>query len=130
VSDAGFRRLWSDLQAAGEAERQREAADGLPLFDQPHTRARLTDPGTSHAAAAGSREQARAQRAAILAALRQYGPLTADELDARLHWRDTTAGRRMRELWQAGAVETTGEERPTRSGRAAEVWQLREARAA
>lgn len=104
----------------------------LPLFGDPlpdhrddpppHTRARPTDPPTSHAAAEGSREAARRQRACILACLRQYGDMTADELDDRLNWRPTTAGRRLSELARVGLIRSTGATRPTRSGHAAEVY--------
>lgn len=90
-----------------------------PLFPA-HTRARLTDPPTSHQAAAAV--DAAGQRAAILQAL-AGGAMTADEIDAALGWRVTTAGRRLGELYRLGRARTTGATRPTRSGRAAEVWE-------
>jgi|GEM_PF-3994483 len=120
-----FTRVWRDAQEARAAAQTPE----LPLF-APSPAARLTNPETSHAAAQSMREQARVQRASIVACLRQYGPQTADELDARLNWRPTTAGRRMAELAKLGTVRTNGETRPTRSGRAAEVWDVTEAKAA
>lgn len=109
-----FRREWAAFRARAAAA----APPGLSLF-APSTRARRTDPATSHAAAHA--QDGAAQRAAILAQL-AAGPMTADELDAALAWRPTTAGRRMRELWQLGLVRGTGQTRPTRSGRSAEVW--------
>jgi hypothetical protein len=92
-----------------------------PLF-APHTRARLHDAPTSHAAAAQA--HATEQRRLIVVALTAHGPMTADDIDMALGWRPTTAGRRMAELAHLGAALTTGATRPTRSGRAAEVWTL------
>lgn len=111
-----YDRLLADLQQGRVTE---QVAD-TPLFAA-STRARATDPGTSHAAAAAA--HADAQRAACLAALRQQGGLTADEVDAYLHWRPTTAGRRLGELRALGLIRATEQTRLTRSGRAALVWE-------
>jgi hypothetical protein len=127
MSDQGYRDLFDDLQAGQMRNRVAAETEGLDLF-APHTRARLTDPGTSHEAAAQA--HATEQRRLILLALDAAGPMTADEIDQYLNWRPTTSGRRMGELARIGTVRTTGEERRTRSGRMAEVWERVEARAA
>jgi hypothetical protein len=127
MSDQGYRDLYDDLRAGQMRDRAEAATDDTPLF-APHTRARLTNPGTSlHAA-----EQANVkdQQRFVLLALEAAGPMTADEIDQYLLWRPTTAGRRMGELARLGLIRTTGEERRTRSGRMAEVWERVEARAA
>lgn len=85
--------------------------------------ARTSDPHTSKDAARRSRETGAAQRAKILDAL-AIAPGTADELDQRCGFRPTTAGRRIRELAEAGLIQTDHSTRPTRSGRSAEVWGL------
>lgn len=89
----------------------------------PEPAARNSDPGTSHAAAAQARESAATQRDRILAYLRTHGPKTADELDAGLALRVTSAGRRLPELEERGFVEPTDEIRPTSNGRGARVWR-------
>lgn len=93
--------------------------DDLPLF------ARATDPSTSHRAADSMREAASGQRRRCLLFLRASGPMTAAELDCVIGWRVTTAGRRLVELERLGQVQRTEEERPTPSGRAAQVWKAR-----
>jgi hypothetical protein len=129
MSDQGYRQLWDDLRAGQRRERAEAATEDAPLF-APHTRARLTDPGTSHEAAASTVQTSAHQRRLVILALEAAGPMTADEIDAYLRWRPTTAGRRLHELRQVGMIRTTGVTKPTRSGRRAEVWELVEARAA
>ena len=129
MTDRGYRDLLDDLRRGQITERAAAATEGLDLF-APHTRARLTNPGTSHAAAAEAVQTSAHQRRLVILALEAAGPMTADEVDAYLGWRPTTAGRRMHELAHQGVIRTTGEERRTRSGRMAEVWTVTEARAA
>jgi predicted transcriptional regulator len=93
-----------------------------PLFEPVAPRARVADPSTSHDAAASMHEAAGLQRRILVNLLRAHGPMTADELDILADWRPTTAGRRLAECERLGAVQRTGATRPTRSGRAAEVW--------
>ena len=95
---------------------------GLPMFEAP--KARKTDPGTSKEAAASMATVAESQRQKILDTLRTRGPQTADSLDFLIRWRPTTAGRRLKELSEAGLVEMTGVKSRTRSGRKAYVWKL------
>ena len=89
---------------------------------QPHARA--TDPDTSHAAAESMVKPAEAQRRKILASLKRHGPATADEIDERIGWRPTTAGRRMKELVEVGKLRDTGDLLLTRSGRRATVYAV------
>ena len=86
-------------------------------------RARTTDPETSHEAAESVTQSAAGQRTRCLEALHEHGPLTADEIDALVGWRLTTAGRRLPELAELGHVKTTSEKRRTRTGRNAYVWR-------
>jgi len=129
MSDRGYRELLDDLRRGQITERAAAATEGLDLF-APHTRARLTNPGTSHEASEATVQTSAHQRRLVILALEAAGPMTADGIDSYLGWRDTTAGRRLSELARLGAVRTTGDTQPTRSGRSAEVWQLTEARAA
>lgn len=101
-----------------------EPTTGMQLRPCPRPRARRTDPDTSHEAAAGAVDTARHQRAHILRVLKEEGPLTADEIDALIGWRLTSAGRRLPELAETGAVERTTERRPTRTGSMAYVWRV------
>ena len=80
-------------------------------------RARSTDPKTSHDAAASMVEGAKAQRERILEILRERGPMNAYEIDKAIGWRETTAGRRLKELAHpnVGLVKMTVHTRATRS---------------
>lgn len=101
-----------------------QGTEGLPMFTP---RARTTDPDTSHDAALSMAVPSQAQRAAAHVALTKHGPMTADEIDAMLEgdgWRTTTAGRRLSELAEMGAVVRTDDKRKTRSGRMAYVWMV------
>lgn len=101
-------------------------APALDLFDVV-TRARTSDPATSHTAAA--MVDAEGQRGRIMDVLRALykdvglaGGLTADQLDEMIGWRLTTAGRRLSELRVRELVIPCGE-RLTRSGRPATVYR-------
>ena len=97
--------------------------DDLPLFAVTHSR--LHGEPTSLEAARDIAHHADVQREEILYHLREYGPATADGLDGALDWRPTTAGRRLPDLVREGLVEWTGETRPTRSGRKANVYRVK-----
>lgn len=101
--------------------------------------ARVTDPATSHAAAASMREGATAQRDRILALLSERGlnalgiiGATANEIDRAFGWRDGTAGRRLSEMdkvlgWAEPLLRLSsrkGITRPTESGRPAQVYVI------
>lgn len=109
--------------AEAQLMRRAPVTDDLPLFAAPAARA--TDPATSHDAARSMADgPAEAQAHAILRALLTYGDATADALDARIGWRDTTAGRRLKELDRAGYAYPLQGTAVTRSGRKAHLWRL------
>ncbi|MEB3196134.1 MAG: hypothetical protein VKP62_02925, partial [Candidatus Sericytochromatia bacterium] len=112
----GWHKLVAQHLMAGAAQ---QAAD-LPLF-APETRARATDPVTSHQAAERAAPAASGQRACVLAVLRQYGDLTYREIDQRLNWH-TGAQRRLPELERLGLARPTGDERD-----GCRVWTAMEA---
>lgn len=93
------------------------------VLDDPRTKARATDPATSHAAAAQANFAA-AHRGKILAAL-AAGPATAEELSRRCGLRYEAVSRRLSELERAGQAEPTGETRMGSAGRAMRVWRRR-----
>jgi len=78
---------------------------------------------TSYQAAQNAARSAADQCHQLWNALLAWGPLTADEADARLGWRPTTSGRRMADLVDDGRAEATGERRLTRSRRWANVFK-------
>lgn len=80
---------------------------------------------TSHKAALSMAEHAAVQRQQILDSLVNEGAATCDELDVRLGFRPTTAGRRLPDLVRDGLVQRVdGVTRKTRSGRAASVFKV------
>jgi hypothetical protein len=81
------------------------------------TRARRTDPATSHEA--GKLASLSQGHFAVLSWLQAHGPATADEVEES--WRG--AWRRFSELERAGLIEPTGELRQTRFGRKARVFR-------
>lgn len=95
--------------------------DDLPLFAVTHSR--LHGEPTSYEAAKSMSRHAQIQVLRLYAALLDHGPMTCDEIDRMNEWRPTTAGRRVADAERAGLVEFTGETRPTRSGRKANVYR-------
>ena len=59
-----------------------------------------------------------------IASLLREGELTDDELEERLGMRHQTVSATRRGMVKDGYVEATGDRRPTRSGRSAQVWRL------
>jgi hypothetical protein len=88
-------------------------------------RVRVTDPDTSHDAAALDRARDRDRAYAALA--RAPEGLTDFELGAAIGRQQTSAGKRRGELRDAGLVVDSGERRPAPSGSRAIVWRLVEA---
>lgn len=88
------------------------------------TRARRTDPATSHAAAAAAGELARHHAAAILGALVQAGErgLTIHEAAGVTGIDHVAVARRLPELERRGVVRATELTRLSPSRRAARVW--------
>lgn len=97
----------------------------LDIFTQP-ARARLTDPSTSHEAAASVSGISRAQ-ALILDILKTYGPMTDDEiLRVYLHSEDISpSGCRSRRatLVDMGRVRDSGLRGKTASNRNCVIWK-------
>ena len=108
---------WQREQAQRVLERiQENRVEFEPL-------ARVTDPETSHLAAANARERAKAQRAQILEALKTRS-MTNDQLDEHFGWREGTASRRTVELLRSGDLFRPGNKRKTRTGEMALVNSL------
>lgn len=97
------------------------------IYHHDTPRARVTDPATSHAAAASVTNVTDTQHR-ILAAYRQHGPMTDEELCQRLAAETgrpvSVSGIRTRraELVEMGKVHDTDTGKPTTTGRMAIVW--------
>jgi predicted ArsR family transcriptional regulator len=87
-----------------------------PLF-------RLLDPPTSKAAGKAAKEFARGHERKILDAL-AAGPGTKDEIASRCGLTEQQVIRRMHVLERDGLVQTTGQTRPSASGRAGRVYRV------
>jgi predicted ArsR family transcriptional regulator len=70
-----------------------------------------------------SRERKQADHRRILAALEEHGGLTCDELVELLGLLHQTASARLNGMAAKGLAHQSAERRPTRTGRAAVVWQ-------
>lgn len=110
----------TDLYTATLAARREAVARGEERFllDLMAPAARITDPVTSHAAAAMHQGVRAEQRRKLLAAFEAAGPdgLNADEADAACDFYTGTAGRRLHELESANLIRDTKTTRPTRRG--------------
>jgi hypothetical protein len=97
----------------------REEIDGRPV-------ARVSDPTTSWQAAADANRGAATLRARCLSALREAGDLGLTDFDLAdvVHSQQTSAGKRRKELMDAGLVENSGRTRPAPSGSQAIVWRV------
>ena len=87
-------------------------------------RARTSDPDTSHDAATSMKTHALVQCELVekfVIARGEYGA-TADEVDAGLGWRPTTAGRRMTNCVERKTLVKTKRKRKTRGKRDAYVY--------
>lgn len=93
-----------------------------PSFD--FTLARRTDPATSKAAAKAA-TFAQGHCRLILDSLTSHGPQTKDELAAHTGLDSVAVARRMATLRDGLLVRDSGATRPTTTGRAATVWELR-----
>lgn len=87
--------------------------------DQPGFR----EPDTSRKAAESIAPTASLLRGKCLAALRENGPMTADEIALRVGITPFSARPRCTELLALGMIEDTGERRRNDSGRSAKVWR-------
>lgn len=90
------------------------------------TLARRTDPETSKRAARQAQAFAGGHCLQILQALAQHGPQTKDELAGHTGLDSVAVARRMAQLRDDLLVRDSGKTRPTTTGRAATVWELRD----
>lgn len=103
--------------------RRRGTEDLGPLFAAPPSVA----VDTSRQAAAAIAPRAGTLRALVLGFLKQYGPMTAEQLEEISGLDGNTIRPRLVELRAAGRVEMTDDKRPTKSGGTARLWRAREA---
>jgi hypothetical protein len=93
-----------------------------------YTRARNTDPSTSHEAADSVKEFAHAHYRQILFALLAHGPLGKDGIATKANTNNREDGvaisRRLPELQKMGLVFPTGERVQSRSGRSEREWAI------
>ena len=116
--------IYDPLDADRRGKRKRKPSEGPSLFDEPHARARRTDPGTSHAAARSiSSERIRQSQAYVLGLLVQHGPMTDTALlEAANNVSPSGVRTRRSELVTQGLVEDTGKRVRLETGRHAIVW--------
>lgn len=81
------------------------------------------EPDTSRKAAESMAPTASLLREKCLAALRQHGPMTADEIAERVGITPFSCRPRCTELLALGHIADTGERRRNDSGRSAKVWR-------
>lgn len=85
--------------------------------------ARRTDPATSHSAAARVREFRARHADIILEALRQFGPMTVDEIAKRTRLQSQQINKRTPELARAGLARADAGVRGSASGRPERIWR-------
>lgn len=101
---------------------QGEKMNQLAIDFTPHKLARRRDPSTSKEAASRVKEFAAGQCAAILAALREKGPLGAEQIAAYLHFDAYAVRKRLADLEHAGKAKPLPMQRVTASGRHERIW--------
>ncbi len=79
--------------------------------------------GTSAAAAQDMLGRAQTLRDEVLAQLMQHGPMTADEIAARLRESNLAIRPRCSELLAKGKIKDSGQRRRNESGKSAVVWK-------
>lgn len=89
------------------------------------SRARSDDPPTSKAAAARTKEFDANHYGRIMDALRSIGSGTFHEIAGCMALQGQQVNKRLSELERMGAVERTGETRPSPSGRQCAVWRAK-----
>lgn len=91
-------------------------------FNLDAPRARIHDPATSHGAAIRAKDLAKQHAVLILGALAR-GPMGVDAISDAARLNAYQVSKRMVELQRAGAVELTGREVQSNSGRAQREWR-------
>ena len=96
----------------------------IAILNAPVSPARHTDPETAHVAAGANEDVRGAQRVAVLAHYRERGITgsTDYETGEKLCILRTSAGKRRKELCEAGLIVDSGSRRPTDTGSTAIVW--------
>lgn len=84
---------------------------------------RAHDPVTSFVAARMAREFAQAQCDRILAVLKAHGPLSKDQIAARLRLEGHAIGKRLPDLQKRGLAVPTDEIRKSAANRPERVWR-------
>lgn len=97
----------------------------LPLDFDARTHARRSDPATSKAAAAAAGELAKSHAEAIMACLKQYGYLTAEEIGDRTGLSMVQVARRLPDLEHLQLAEPIDRVKLTRSRRPARMWRAK-----
>jgi hypothetical protein len=114
------------VQQVTPLEYDEDAWGQPPISDGQREHARNTDPATSKRAAQGRDKNSTVgrgtQKHTLLAAYNVEGPMTADE--ACEHTRMLRAWRRVYDLLNGGFLADTGDERPSRQGRAQRVLKI------
>jgi Mn-dependent DtxR family transcriptional regulator len=95
----------------------------LAIDFSPVSHARRCDPDTSKEAASRVREFAAGQCAAILAVLREKGPLGAEQIAAYLSIEPYSTRKRLADLEHAGRAKPLPMQRVTASGRHERIWR-------
>lgn len=95
----------------------------LSINFEPRKLARRTDPATSHSAAAMARELRARDHLAIVACLREHGPMDGRSIMRRLGWTDPgKVTRRLPEL-NDRMIRRTGKTVINETGRPADLWE-------
>ena len=95
----------------------------LAIDFSPVSHARRGDPETSKEAAGRVREFAAGQCAAILAVLRERGPLGAEQIAAYLNIDSYAVRKRLSDCEHAGKAQPLPMQRVTASGRHERIWR-------
>jgi len=90
------------------------------------THARADDIDTSKESSARAKTIAEHHRMKIFQALAEGGPQTSDEIASQVGLLTHQVIKRVSDLRNDGVVVDTGERKPTRTGRPAAVWKLKD----
>ena len=107
----------------GEGRMMSFSGDQLAIEFPAASHARRSDPATSREAARRVREFAAGQCAAILAVLRERGPLGAEQVAAYLRIDAYAVRKRLADLEHAGLARPLALHRVTASGRHERIWE-------
>lgn len=89
-----------------------------------HSRARNTDPSTSHLAANSIKTASQAHAETIIDCLQRYGALGKDGIAAHTNLESMQVARRLHELEREGMIELTGKVVKSRANRLEREWRF------